>query len=580
MAEESHLEFQLARVDPEETLEEQFVRQKQTYLFYKLAWIQEFFDRKKLAQELAFLVMMIYIYDFIDRLGMRFADRILSFLSFTSWPLEKFRPLLGLNLEAKIALAVAIEYPEKTREEQEKIVELVTTAYAWLGLAREQEWEIARVVERKRWLYSLLNSEPEQKRRQLIEKLREGGGKRVELSLVNVGIVPTELCPNKCRFCLAAWKASCEERIGRSLSEEEFEIIADEVINFAGERSLILTVTGGEPFLELERVLYLLRHARSRVDITTSACWAQDISRAREVLARLSEAAKENRSEGFKFTLQVSIDAFHQEVRFEKGEFVQNVPIECVINLLRLTQEEFPEVEVVLLTKLTSYEDPLARLIKLLERQGMRVKLTRKVTQQGVTVNLLDENRNLVARPALLRAYLEFEDKEGKPVLIFYTVVESMGKASALDAFEFPGFREQVQQLLRGEGDIKLPLIGIEVSDDGNVYPGAHALYAWSAGNLLEESLEEIYERLCHDPLIIALAEEPARIFEIAKEVEGERISAMAMKESSPLAAAYRVLEAPWMRLYITRRLLGEPKEKAEEEYRRYREAYLSNNKT
>jgi MoaA/NifB/PqqE/SkfB family radical SAM enzyme len=572
--EEDHLEFQLKQVNPEETLEEQFVRNKQTYLFYKLAWIQEFFDRKKLAQELAFLVMMIYIYDFIDRLGMRFADRILNFLSFTGWPLDKFRSLMGLNLEAKIAMAVALEYPEKTQEEQEKIVELVTTAYSWLGLAREQEWDIARVVKQKRWLYSLLNSEPEQKRRELIEKLREGEGKRVELNLVNIGIVPTELCPNRCRFCLAAWKASCEERIGRSISEEEFEVIADEVINFADEHSLIVTVTGGEPFLELERVLYLVKHARSRLDITTSAYWARDIGKAREILAKLRDAAKENRNENFKFTLQVSLDAFHQEVFFEKGEFVQNVPIECIINLLKLTQEEFPEIEVVLLTKLTSYEDPLARLIKLLEKQGMKVKLTRKVTQPGVTVSLLDEERNLVAKPALLKAYLEFEGTEGKPVLIFYTVVESMGKASALDAFEFPGFREQVQELLKGKSGIKLPLIGLEVSDDGNVYPGAHSLYAWSAGNLLEEGLEDIYERLSYDPLIIALAEAPEKIFAIAKEVEGERVDAIAVKESSPLAAAYKILEAPWMRLYITRRLLGEPQDKAQEEYQKYKEEY------
>jgi MoaA/NifB/PqqE/SkfB family radical SAM enzyme len=572
--EEDHLEFQLKQVNPEETLEEQFVRNKQTYLFYKLAWIQEFFDRKKLAQELAFLVMMIYIYDFIDRLGMRFADRILNFLSFTGWPLDKFRSLMGLNLEAKIAMAVALEYPEKTQEEQEKIVELVTTAYSWLGLAREQEWDIARVVKQKRWLYSLLNSEPEQKRRELVEKLREGEGKRVELNLVNIGIVPTELCPNRCRFCLAAWKASCEERMGRSISEEDFQIIADEVINFADEHSLIVTVTGGEPFLELERVLYLVKHARSRLDITTSAYWARDIGKAREILAKLRDAAKENRNENFKFTLQVSLDAFHQEVFFEKGEFVQNVPIECIINLLKLTQEEFPEIEVVLLTKLTSYEDPLARLIKLLEKQGMKVKLTRKVTQPGVTVSLLDEERNLVAKPALLKAYLEFEGTEGKPVLIFYTVVESMGKASALDAFEFPGFREQVQELLKGKSEIKLPLIGLEVSDDGNVYPGAHSLYAWSVGNLLEEGLEDIYERLSYDPLIITLAEAPEKIFALAKEVEGERVDAIAVKESSPLAAAYKILEAPWMRLYITRRLLGEPQDKAREEYQKYKEEY------
>ncbi len=558
-----HLELQLSQLSGKESLEEIYLRDRCSYLFHKLAWIQEFFDRKKLAQELAYLVMVVYIYDYIDRLGMRFADRILRSLSFLQWELERFRPLLGLNTDAKIAMAVALEYAERPPDEKEKIAELVSTAYAWLGLARTRSF--SEVEERKRWLYSLLNSEPEQKRRKLIE-----GSDARELRLVNIGLAVTEQCPNSCTFCLSPWKPSCRERLGRELEEEEFRVIADEVIGFADSKGLILTLTGGEPFLEMERLKYILRHAKTRTDITTSAWWARSEARARSTMEEILSAASENRSENFRFTLQLSLDAFHQEVRFERGEFVEHVPLQAVANVLRLAIEEFQELELVLLTKLTCYHDPLARLLRLMEELGYSVRLENTSVEPGIQVSTGVPEKGILQAPALLRGYLNFG--KGKPVLVFYTLVESMGRAMLLEEFEYPSLRAQVEELLSGRS-LRLPLTGIEVSDDGHVYPGAHAMYTWSAGNVLEESLEEIVERLERDPLVQALAEKPQELVKIAEEVEPE-VRKVLKKASSPLAALYMLFETPWLRLYLTRRLMGESREEAEEEYRRYREKY------
>jgi len=561
-----HLELQLSQLSGKESLEEIYLRDRCSYLFHKLAWIQEFFDRKKLAQELAYLVMVVYIYDYIDRLGMRFADRILRSLSFLQWELERFRPLLGLNTEAKIAMAVALEYAERPPDEKEKIAELVSTAYAWLGLGKSRSFSEAE--ERKRWLYTLLNSEPEKKRRELIED----SGARTQLRLVNIGLAVTEQCPNSCTFCLSPWKPSCRERLGRELEEEEFRVIADEVIGFADSRGLILTLTGGEPFLEMERLKYILRHARTRTDLTTSAWWARNESRAKSTLEEVLAAASENRSEGFRLTLQLSLDAFHQEVRFERGEFVEHVPLQAVANVLKLAIEEFQELEVVLLTKLTCYHDPLARLIRLMENMGYSVKLENASVEQGIQVSTGVPGKGILQAPALLRGYLNFG--KAKPVLVFYTLVESMGRAMLMEEFEYPSLRAQVEELLSGRS-FRLPLTGIEVSDDGNVYPGAHAMYTWSAGNVLEEGLEEIVSRLERDPLVHALAEQPQELVKLAEEVE-PKVREVLKKASSPLAALYMLFETPWLRLYLTRRLLGESREKAAEEYRRYREEYAS----
>ncbi len=561
-----HLQVHLSQLTGGESLEEVYLLDRCTYLFHKLAWIQEFFDRKKLAQELAYLVMVVYIYDYIDRLGLRFADRILRSLSFLQWELERFRPLLGLNLQAKIAMAVAIEYAERPPDEKEKIAELVSTAYAWLRLEKDTK-DFSQAEERKRWLYSLLNSEPEMKRRELVE----GNTERRELRLVNIGLAVTEECPNSCTFCLSPWKPSCRERLGRELDEEEFRVIADEVIGFADSRGLILTLTGGEPFLELERVKYILRHAKTRTDLTTSAWWARNEARAKSILEEVLAAASENRSESFRFTLQVSLDAFHQEVRFERGEFSEHVPLSAVANVVKLALEEFQELELVLLTKLTSYHDPLARLVRLLEGMGYQVKLDEESVEPGIPVSTGIPGKGIVTAPALLRGYLNFGDRR---VLVFYTLVESIGRAALLEEFEYPSLRAQVEELLSGRS-MRLPITGIEVSDDGNVYPGAHAMYTWSAGNVLEESLEEIAGRLERDPLVHAIAEKPGELVKLAEEVE-PKVREVLRRASSPLAAVYMLLETPWLRLYLTERLMGVKREEAAERYRRYREEYTS----
>ena len=102
----------------------------------------------------------------------------------------------------------------------------------------------------------------------------------------------------------------------------------------------------------------------------------------------------------------------------------------------------------------------------------------------------------------------------------------------------------------------KFPLMGLEVSDDGNVYPGAHAIYAWSIGNILEKNFEEIISNLEYDPLVIAMAEKPWTIKDIALN-NRPRLYEDLKDSSSPLVALYKILEDDRLRLDITKELVG-----------------------
>ncbi len=552
---ETHLEYSLHR-EKAKTPEELYIDYKNTYIYLILSKIQRKFDEKGFHQMLAYLVMVIFTFDYLDRTGNHRETR--EFLKFTGWSLDRYSELSGKNLEDKITLAVNIEYPQLPEDEKSEIIKMVKASWKWLNLDKNETENFEKIIDEKRRLYKLIDTLHDRERLNIIEFLRENMGTETSIELMNIGIVPTELCVNNCRFCVAAWKSKPEER-GKSITPEDFKRIASEVMTFANKENLIVTVTGGEPFLELDRLEDLISRADSRIDITTSGIWASSEEKAYEVLSRIDRARKKNTNKNFHMSLQLSLDAFHQEVfHDERGNYYQNVPVEYLINIINVIHKKIPEIELVLLTKLSVYPDPLVQLILRLGENGYTVRLGEKFYKESIKIPII-EGSDIITKPALLKAYMYLVPRgttgqEVQPILIFYTAVESIGKASALEEFEFPGFRREVKQFLEGKFPEPLPLIGIEVSDDGLVYPGAHSLYTWSIGDVLHESLDEIYDRIKYDPLVRALNTSPYLIVKIAFEAEELELE----RESSPLAAVYKVLERPELRLYITKRLLQE----------------------
>ena len=542
------------------TLRERYLDAKVTYLTDRLSRIQGEIDKHGINQDIGFLIMMLYVQEFIAKeAGRSYARGIYEGLSFTNWPFNAYEPLLeaedfGRKAELAAKLFVELEEQRVRKEAEGYIGEQVLASWKELGLGSDHAAEVEKLIEERKKLYSRIGSGADLERRRFVWALAEKGARKTELKLMNIGIIPTELCPSECRFCLAPWKSSVEERSGRAMGGEEFRRIAEQAVRFANDRGLIITITGGEPFLELERVLYIISKAKTRVELTTSGYWAANMRTARRVLARVESVVKDNKSKNFSFSLQVSVDFFHQEVVSSgDGKLREAIPVKNLANLVEVMLREC-SLEICLLPKYTRYEDPLVYLLAELERRGLIPRITRKFYNPNLRVSVLGDDGKF-DKPALLKAYLSF-DSAKKQAFLLYTAVEGIGGASILK-FEYQTFKDRTAEFLEQKKGERFPLMGLEVSDDGNVYPGAHALYSWCLGNLLETTLEEIAASLEYDPLIIALAEHPWKIKNIALEAKPE-LRGELEKASSPLVAIYKILEDDALRLYITKELAGE----------------------
>ncbi len=544
------------------SLRERYIESKALFLKEVLSEAQAEVDRQGINQDIAFLTMMVYIQDFISReVGRKYANDIYSSLAFTGWPFEAYSPIMesrSLEVKARKAseLFVELEKDRIRREAVDYIRKEIIRTWGVLGFDLRSDWKALAdaVVEEKKRLYRRIGSKEDLERRRLVKKLAETGGRKVELKLLNVGIVPTEMCPSECRFCLAPWKSRAEERIGKALDREEFTKMVDGVMGFAKERGLIITITGGEPILEMDKVVYIISNAETRVELTTSGYWAASKESTHRILGALEKAAKNNPSKDFSFSLQLSVDAFHQEVKLSRGgELRESIPIENLANIVEAVLADY-DLELCLLPKYTRYEDPIVYLFQELESKGLKPRISRKFFDPRLRVSVQGEEGVLVDKPALLKAYLAFQSTD-KEVFLLYTAVEGIGGASVMEPFEFPAFKSRTKEFLeQEESQEKFPIIGVEVSDDGNVYPGAHALYSWCLGNLMNTSLEEIVRLMEYDPLVIALAENPSLIKEEALRINPE-LREKLEKASSPLVALYKILEDDIMRLKITRKL-------------------------
>jgi|GEM_PF-1985461 len=549
---ETHIESEI-RTSKDAGIEDLYISQKGIFLTERLARIQEAVDKKGVGEGQGFLLMVLYTFQFIKNESF-LVDKILSYLSFTGWPLKRFSPLLDKNsFEEKIKLAVDIynQIYKKigfTHDEAASIQGLYNELR--LNINREDELRLLNVKAKKN--YSQLGIGCDFERRRLIKALADKNGRRIKLNLQNIAIIPTELCPNNCRFCLSPWKADASERGGRA--DKDYLELMDKIIWFAEDKKITLTITGGEPFLEMERVLYLLKRCKTRIEATTSGILADEKEKTEDILKRINEAVKDKN-----FILQMSLDAFHQEIIVKDSILSENVPLNNIANIIEISQKKFPNIMLCLLLKYTRYPDPFVRLLKGLEARGFKWSLKDKQFDPRLNVPVAGADGSLTMRPALQKAFLKLENThpQAKPIFIMYTQIERIGKAVLLEDFEFPVHKERLQRFLNEkDSSEKFSLSNIEVSDDGNVYPEAYSLYSWCLGNIWETSLEEIYKLAEYDPLIIALAEEPVRIKDIAFRLKPELYEEV-KGLSSPMTALYKMLEDPEMRLKITEELIS-----------------------
>lgn len=557
-APETHLDFELKRRREPVRRRERFLAARRIFLAEQLGVIQQQIDIRGMHQDLGFLLMVLYIFNFIrEDTGPENADAVLSALAFTGWPLDDWRHLPKATSLEEMAALIAADSREAAGAKPASLKALLLDAWESFGLGETFAPAEVRLTADARDLYEGIGGEADRQRQELIESLRRSGGPRRELRLHTLGIVPTELCPNSCRFCLVPLKLSLAERgAGAGVT-----VFAAEAAAWAAARGMTLVITGGEPLLELETVTGIISAAPGRVELTTSCSWATGDRKAEKILKRLYRAHEAARaaSPAADFILQLSLDAFHQEMRRAGArDYRENIPLENVARVVATALTAFPGLKLALLGKYTLYPDPVAELLRLLAQQGWEWRFLKKSFHAETTVSAADGQGRIRRRPALRHAWLKLKSPEatGKaaplPVFLLYGQVESMGRASLLKSFEYPTHDARTAAFAAGDLKESCEVTGLEIGDEGNVYPEAYAAQAWALGNLNNESLDEIVARAEYDPLLIALAEAPERILELARAHEPALAAARA---SSPMALVYAALRRADLRLEITRAL-------------------------
>ena len=116
----------------------------------------------------------------------------------------------------------------------------------------------------------------------------------------------------RCRFCV--WSSPPSVRSPRGTARALDKAIADAIFCSSRYHFKRLTITGGgEPFLAMDRLCHLLTSFRAdTILITTSATWATSRQRVDAVLRKLA-ACLRARNVRSGFTLNISLDEYHQE---------------------------------------------------------------------------------------------------------------------------------------------------------------------------------------------------------------------------------------------------------------------------
>jgi organic radical activating enzyme len=130
--------------------------------------------------------------------------------------------------------------------------------------------------------------------------------------LRNVGLLLTYHCQASCAHCILRAGPQRRERVAL----EDARRWISEIAAYRDGYVYVLSLTGGEPFSELDHLRSVMELAASAglfVSVVTNGFWAVSRSRAREVLESLPKIA----------FLSISTDVYHQEfVPFERCENV------------------------------------------------------------------------------------------------------------------------------------------------------------------------------------------------------------------------------------------------------------------
>jgi len=186
---------------------------------------------------------------------------------------------------------------------------------------------------------------------------------------------PTDFCPVGCAHCLYSSHKLKSPKINKRLMN-----IFVKIANQASIKMLVFS-GGGEPFENLERMLYAIKNIKSLEDviIITSAYFAKSSVLTRNVLDKVYDSASiQRKRKGFKkvtITLRISRDNHQCNI----------IPLQNIINVINYTidKSDFSKFRIVIRTILDDKENQDLELAN-----KLKFKLLPKKTKENIHKNL------------------------------------------------------------------------------------------------------------------------------------------------------------------------------------------------
>jgi MoaA/NifB/PqqE/SkfB family radical SAM enzyme len=198
--------------------------------------------------------------------------------------------------------------------------------------------------------------------------------------LKNIGLMVTYKCQVACPHCIIKAGPHRTEALS---NREAFEWI-NQVASFRDGYIKILSLTGGEPFYDLDLLKKVAEHGASRglfISAVTNAYWASSVSKATEILRRLPEIR----------AIAISTDTYHLE----------SISFARVKNAIRAAKKMNLVYNISVCTE--SYDDPQYRaLMRQLTHMGEQDNVRSIITfPVGRAQEMIEGHWELTERPPI-----------------------------------------------------------------------------------------------------------------------------------------------------------------------------------
>jgi hypothetical protein len=319
-------------------LEERFIEQGVNECLGAMEYIHGKAKQGEIPLAIASVLSLLYIVEYArDVIGSARRDRFVQSEQFRGLGLENLTGIFEKEKRDEIIETIveglqqrggSVSWFQQEIDRAEKVLRLDKE-----GRARKR----TQVIQETKDIYGLIGSSLDLSRQGLVDKLLNHSEFPLnEPDKATIHLVAFDMgspCPKNCRHCAVLLKR--DQRLTQ-LQIQGF-------LGFAnGTRTKDILCTGGEPFADLENLIYLIRDSNvSRIGITTNASFAVDAHKGGvtdSVIRQIWDAFRQKGNHQWQLWIQVSMDSFHQEIARGREDdcLRENAPLKNIANLMEV----------------------------------------------------------------------------------------------------------------------------------------------------------------------------------------------------------------------------------------------------